>query len=331
MQNPAAVSDPAALDLVQRIDVELEPQGTGLPSVESIMQLVRQRHAVHSSLLDDVVTADAQPFQTTVWVYIAQGQGGALHEILGAPERPASLAEFRSRCQRLRGLLAHLQNAQEAAQKEVNVRTRAFEKQRQSMKQTLHRVRSFWYHLQVLVQTRPRFMRHVQGTFEAYRTAHAHYSEGVARLASLSAAVGQVARALEDYETQWLTRIEQGLEAVMGQWMAQLDTVVFAPLDAVYPQLLDATLRARIQMETGKEAKALAILQPVLLGAVSQVTMAGLAAMLQCAPEAGAMLTAIEEQRLPIARHSGAAPVPMQSRATSLWCCPRWPRLTWRP
>lgn len=140
-------------------------------------------------------------------------------------------------------------------------------------------------------------MRHVQGTFEAYRTAHARYSEAVARLESLSAAVGQVARALEDYETQWLTRIEQGLEAVMGKWTAQLDAVVFAPLEAVYSKLLDAALRARIQMENGKEAKALAILQPVLLGAVSQVTLAGLAAMLQSAPEPGAILTAIEEQR----------------------------------
>jgi len=289
--------DPAALDLVQRIEVELEPQGTGLPSVEQIMQVVRQRHTVQSPLLDDVVTADAQPFQSTVWVYMSQVQSGALNDILDTPERPVSLAEFRSRCQRLRGLLAHLESAQEEAQKEVNARTRALHTQRQRVQQTLRRLRSFWYRLDVMVQTRPKFMRHTQATFEAYLTAHARYSEAVARLASLSAAVGQVARALEDYETQWLTRIEQGLEVVMGKWTAQLDAVVFAPLEAVYSKLLDATLRARVQMENGKEAKALAILQPVLLGAVSQVTLAGLAAMLQSAPEPGAILTAIEEQR----------------------------------
>jgi hypothetical protein len=289
--------DPAAMDLVQRIEVELEPQGEGLPSVEVLMQLVRQRHAVQSALLDDVVTANAQTFQSTVRVYMSQIQSGALHDILGVPERPKSLAEFRTHCQRLRGLLAHLESAQEAAQKEVNARTRAFEKQRQSVKQILRRLRSFWYHLDVMVQTRSKFMRHVQVKFETYLTAHARYSEAVARLESLSAAVGQVARVLADYETQWLTRIEQGLEAVMGKWTAQLDTVVFTPLEAVYAKLIDATLRARIQMENGEEAKALAVLQPVLLGAVSQVTLAGLAEMLQSAPEPGAILTAIEDQR----------------------------------
>jgi hypothetical protein len=289
--------DAAAMDLVQRIEVELEPQGEGLPSVEVLMQLVRQRHAVQSTLLDDVVTANAQTFQSTVWVYMSQIQSGALHDILGVPERPKSLAEFRTHCQRLRGLLAHLESAQEAAQKEVNARTRAFEKQRQSVKQILRRLRSFWYHLDVMVQTRSKFMRHVQVKFETYLTAHARYSEAVARLESLSAAVGQVARVLADYETQWLTRIEQGLEAVMGKWTAQLDTVVFTPLEAVYAKLIDATLRARIQMENGEEAKALAVLQPVLLGAVSQVTLAGLAEMLQSAPEPGAILTAIEDQR----------------------------------
>jgi hypothetical protein len=289
--------DPAAIDLVQRIEVELEAQGASLPSVDTLMQLVRQRHTVQSALLDDVVAANARAFQSTVWVYMAQAQSGALHDILEASERPKALTEFRSRCQRLRGLLVHLEQAREAAQNEVNVQTRACDKQRQRLKETIRRLRSLWYHLDVMVQTRSKFLRRVQATFEAYYTAHARSSEAVARFESLSAAVEQVARTLADYEAQWLTRIEQGLEAVMGKWMAQLDTVVFAPLDAVYTKLIDATLRSRIQMDNGKEARALAVLQPVLLGAVSQVTLAGLAEMLESAPEPGAILTAIEDQR----------------------------------
>jgi hypothetical protein len=109
--------------------------------------------------------------------------------------------------------------------------------------------------------------------------------------------VTQVAQVLDAYQAQWLGRLEQGLEAVMGQGAIQLGTVVFTPLEAVYSDLMDATLRARIAMESGNEAHALAVLKPVLLGAVSHVTLAGLGEMFDCAPEPGAILSAIEDER----------------------------------
>jgi hypothetical protein len=248
--------DLAVTDAVQRIEVELEPQGAVLPSVAQMMQVARQRHTVQSPLLDDLVAAEAQVFQPTVQVYRSQAPSGALHNILRPLERPASLAEFRACRRHLRGLLAHLERDQEAAQKEAIARTREFELKRQGLKQTIRRLRSLWYHLDVMVYTPAKFMRWLQTQFEAYHNAHARYSEAVARLESLSASAAQVSQTLADYEMQWLTRIEQGLEAVMGRRTVKLDTVVFAPLEPVYSALIDATLRARIEMNNRHEAKA---------------------------------------------------------------------------
>jgi hypothetical protein len=73
--------------------------------------------------------------------------------------------------------------------------------------------------------------------------------------------------------------------------------VVFSSLEAVYDDLLDATLRGAAGMSNGQEARGWAGLRPVLLRTVCQVTRKGLAEMLQTASDPGAMHTALEERR----------------------------------
>jgi hypothetical protein len=126
---------------------------------------------------------------------------------------------------------------------------------------------------------------------------HTRHSEAVARLEALSAAVAQVAETLERYEWQWLGRIETGLETVLGTWGLELGSVAFAPLEVFYSDLLDATLQAITAAASGKTEKALAILRPVLLGAVSHVTLEGLAQMLETTAEAGVIITALADER----------------------------------
>ena len=119
-------------------------------------------------------------------------------------------------------------------------------------------------------------------------------SAACARAAALSAAVTRVEQELAHYEAQWLTRLERGLDALIDQRVVYLDTVIFAPLDAVYDALLDATLQAITEASSGQDTRSWAILRPVLLGAVAQVTLKGLGAMLQTAPDARAIVTALE-------------------------------------
>ena len=137
----------------------------------------------------------------------------------------------------------------------------------------------------------------MRAKWEAYASAHARHSEAVARLEVLSAAVAQVAETLERYEWQWLGRIETGLETVVGTWGLTLGSVAFAPLEVFYSDLVDATLQAITAAASGKTEKALAILRPVLLGAVSHVTLAGLAQMLDTTAEAEAIITALADER----------------------------------
>ena len=68
----------------------------------------------------------------------------------------------------------------------------------------------------MLLSTRSRYIKALQAKFEVYADAHARYSEAVAEREVLAAAVTQVAQVLDAYQTQWLGRLDQGLEAVMG-------------------------------------------------------------------------------------------------------------------
>ena len=85
-------------------------------------------------------------------------------------------------------------------------------------------------------------------------------------------------------------------------------------------------------MESGNEAHALAVLNPVLLGAVSHVTLAGLGEMFDCAPEPGAILSAIEDERYAYRSPLwGGTSTYANAPATALWCCRLYLRLTVRP
>jgi len=289
--------EPAAMDLVERLEVALTPRGHTLPTVDDIMALLSQPQGAHAVRIDEAVRADPQRFDATVWIYTAQAQSIALHDLLHAPERPASLAALCAHRQRLRGLLAHLEQAREAAQQAVAVQTRSLHTHRQAMHSTLRRLRSFRRYLDAMMQSAMRVKRGVQARWEAYASAHARHSEAVARLEVLSAAVAQVAETLERYEWQWLGRIETGLETVVGTWGLALGSVAFAPLEVFYSDLLDATLPAITAAASGKMEKARAILRPVLLDAVSHVTLEGLAQMLETTAEAGAIITALADER----------------------------------
>lgn len=289
--------DPADLEVAERVEVELDPRNNPLPPVEKVMAALRTPEGVQSPVLDDFVQAALQTFNSTVWVFSSHAQAGSLHEVLGPPERPPSLEAFRMRCRRLRGLLAHLRQAHEAAQTAQKAMARRFERQRQAMQREVSRLRSVRHTMALLLYSRLRVLRRLQARFEAYQAMHTRYSEACARMESLAAAVTQVEQDLAQYEAQWLKRLEGGLEAIIGKWAVHLDTVVFSPLEAVYSDLIDATLRASIEASNGQDTRAWAVMQPVLLRAVAQVTLQGLAEMLQTTPDPGAMLTAIEDER----------------------------------
>ena len=165
------------------------------------------------------------------------------------------------------------------------------------MHNTLRRLRSFRRYLDAMMQSASQVKRSVRAMWEAYASAHARHSEAVARLEVLSVAVAQVTATLERYEWQWLGRIEKGLETVVGTWGLQLGSVAFAPLEVFYSDLLDATVQAITAVASGKTEQALAILRPVLLGAVSHVTLEGLAQMLETPAEAEAIISALAAER----------------------------------
>ena len=91
-----------------------------------------------------------------------------------------------------------------------------------------------------------------------------------------------------------MTRLERGLDALIAQRVVYLDTVSFAHLDTVYDALLEAMLQAITEASSGQDTRSWAVLRPVLLSAVAQVTLKGLGEMLQTAPDARAILTALE-------------------------------------
>ena len=103
--------EPAAMDLVERLDVELTPKGPALPTADDIMALLSQPRGAHAVGIEESVRAEPQRFDATVWVYTGQTQSVALHDALHVHERPGSLAELCAHRQRLRGLLAHLEQA----------------------------------------------------------------------------------------------------------------------------------------------------------------------------------------------------------------------------
>jgi len=290
--------DPADMAVAQSVEVELEPHDTPLPTVQTVMEALRTSDGAQSPLLDDFATAAPQTFDATVLVRTSPEQIVFLDEVLGLPERPATLAVYRARSHRLQGLLAHLRQALQAAEAMQATAARAFEKHRQAIRREMRRLRSMRHHIDVLLFTRPRVLRRIRTVLEAYQIVYTHYSEAYGRTAALTAAVAQVEQAVAHYEAQWLARIEQGLEAVINKRAVSLDTVVFAPLEAVYDDLLDATLRSATGVSKGQEARGWAVLRPVLLRAVRQVTRTGLAEMLRTASDPGALLTALEEDRL---------------------------------
>jgi hypothetical protein len=104
-----------------------------------------------------------------------------------------------------------------------------------------------------------------------------------------------VEHALAQYEAQWLVPLEQGLDAIIGGRPVAVDTVVFAPLDTVYEKLLEATVQATTGASYARAPWA--VLRSVLLRATMQVTLRGLAEMLQTVPAPAAILAAVEGGR----------------------------------
>jgi hypothetical protein len=92
-----------------------------------------------------------------------------------------------------------------------------------------------------------------------------------------------------------LTPLEQGLEALIGARPVAVDTVVFATFNTMYEALMEATIQATTG--TSHTLDPWARLRAVLRHAVVQVTLQGLAEMLQSAPDPAALLAAVEEGR----------------------------------
>lgn len=287
--------DPADMAVALGIEVELDPPSAPLPTVEEVMALLRTNATSH--LLDDFGKAAPQALHTTVLVRTSPAQAVFLDEVLGPPERPKTLEACRARCRRLRGVLAHLRQAHQAAHTAQTALTKECEQRRRTVQREIARLRSFRHQLDALLLPRARVLRRIQTVCEAYRTTHVRSSEACARTTALAAAVAQIEQDLAHYEGQWLTRLEQGLATMIGKRVVYLDTAVFAPLEAVYDGLLEATLQVMTGESDEQDSKAWTVLHPVLMRAVAQVTLKGLAEMLHTVPDPKAIVAALEEGR----------------------------------
>jgi hypothetical protein len=99
---------PADMAVAQSVEVELESRDTPLPTVQAVMGALRTSDGVRSPLLDNFATAAPQSFDATVLVRTSPEQAMFLNEVLGLPERPATLEVYRACYRRLQGLLVHL-------------------------------------------------------------------------------------------------------------------------------------------------------------------------------------------------------------------------------
>ena len=103
--------------------------------------------------IEEAVRAEPQRFDATVWVYTGQTQSVALHDALHVHERPGSLAELCAHRQRLRGLLAHLEQTRATAQQAVTAQARSLHTHRQVMHHTLRRLRSYRRYFDMMMQS----------------------------------------------------------------------------------------------------------------------------------------------------------------------------------
>jgi hypothetical protein len=288
--------DHADMDIVQRVEVELELRDNPLPNIYDILDILHRQGGMQSPLLDDLVNTELQTFSSTVLLQLSQERMVQLNEVLGPAERPQTLEAFRTRCQRVRSLLAHLRRGHAEAQTAQEIAMQAFEKQSREVQRQIRRLRSIWHRIDILRYTRQGLFQRFVALLKAYQSVYVRVSEVCARCESLAAAVVQIEDDLVHYEAQWLTRIEQILEVCIDKGMGPFEMAIFAPLEAIYSELIDAIPRVSSRGVTGPDAWDESLLRLALLRAVTQVTVKGLAQMLQSEPDVGAILSALEEE-----------------------------------
>ncbi len=278
--------EPPDLTVAVEATVELSDQDSPLPSVEAVMHTINQNRAAAPAVLEQMVKAPLQRFTGAVRLKTPQDQLITMDQALGGtPDRPQSLTEVRAYSQRWRGVIAHLEQAHRAAEQEQQEAGAQLERQRRKLARESKSLGAIPTLVAEIIRSRKQVRQSRQAILKAFCDAHRRASEWHAKAEAMARALRQARTDLASYEELWIGRIGQPLEEAIGNRLAFLDTVKFASLDDIYPMLLDVALRGANEL-----------MQPLLLRAVSQVTLKGLGQMLGTEADPQAIIGKLEEE-----------------------------------
>ncbi|MGH9837480.1 MAG: hypothetical protein ACREEM_01705 [Blastocatellia bacterium] len=290
-QLKALREQPEAPDLTvaEEAYVELGDPDSTLPAVDEAMKALGQGRLAATSMIDRLLDAPLARHKTVVWLRTLQSRLLALDQVLNpTSDRPGSLTEVREHCRRSRGVIARLEQTLAAARQAQEETDGRIEKLRRALREEKKMIVSWTGFATEIFKSAKRVRQERRLLVESFCETHRQAGEWSAKTEALQSALEQVRNELAQYEQLWIKRIEQGLDDAIGNRPATSDAALFASLEAIYPSLLDAILRD----PTGAEG----LLQALLLGAVSQITLQGLGEMLGSDADPQAIIAALEQE-----------------------------------
>ena len=282
---PEKPSAPVALT----VEVEMAPIEGALPNGEDVMRAIQQKDPARFVLLDRIRQAEPPRLPATVLLVVTPGQAASVDQVLGAPERPRNWSEAQSVAARYRGVVDMLEAAHGRSLEAERKAQAQFARARARLTSEIRNLRSWWYPIEGFLLTNKRVSARAKVALDAFCQSYRQCSEALSRKAALEGALDAVKRGLAAHVDLWFGRMERALDELLEGRGISVDTAEFRPLDAVYSQLLDATLEAG--ENSGRRD---GMLRSLLIRAVERITPQGLAAMLGTDADPLSIVAAIE-------------------------------------
>lgn len=275
--------------IVQGVHVDVTPLET-LPSIEEVTTAIR-RGEVRGPLFDRLVDAGIPVFRATVFADITKDQAFTVDEVIHGLDAPKTLADVRSGIRRLRGVLSHLEKAQQEAGERHRFAEAARDKGKATMAAALRRLRSPMRTVEAVLSPKASLKR-ATAAFASYLGALEQVGQAAARVEALDSVIARFRTELAAYEDVWIGTADRALEGFLGNRPLHSAAIDVSPLGDVYPKLAETVARMSDASSSGKRA-----LNAVLLQSVRYVTLAGLADMLGTTATAEDIVSALDREQ----------------------------------